>query len=115
MKGIGKNRPEGIAFVPLGMNTFLPENFSDELNPLPEQEVKALIRDRVLVLLRDDFSFLVNSLYRLDIPERTFQAALELSSTQEIAESLANAIYAREIEKAESRRKHRNCNEGKED
>jgi len=97
------------------MNTFLPENFSDELNPLPEQEVKALIRDRVLILLQEDFSFLVNSLYRLDIPERTFQAALELSSSEEIAESLANAIYDREIEKAESRRKHRKLTEEKED
>jgi len=97
------------------MTTFLPENFSDELNPLPQQEVKALIRDRVLVLLQEDFSFLVNSLYRLDIPERTFQAALELSSSQEIAESLATAIYNREIEKAESRRKHRKLTEEKED
>ena len=55
-------------------------------------------------LLREDFTRLVNTLYRIDVRERDFHAAMQAATP---AEALAEAILNRLIEKAETRIRYR--------
>lgn len=81
-----------------------PENgFEAQLESL-----KAQLTLQVIDYLKDDMAYLINALYRLDIREKDFHAAMEGDSLQEIGASLAEVIIQRELEKAASRQKYRN-------
>lgn len=85
----------------------IPEESKDQILNLPETEMLARIQERVLFLLKNDFNHLVQSLYRLDIPEKAFNQAMEQKSEALVAEFLSRIIYQRELQKAESRRKYK--------
>lgn len=89
------------------MSALLPDSIEQLLQQVPETEMKAMIQERVLELLRNDFNFLINSLYRMDIKESIFNEAMAQPTENQIAQALAEAIYNREIQKAESRRKNK--------
>jgi len=93
------------------LETLLPEGFQGELEKHPKEILIIKIRERVLFLLQNDFEFLVQALYRLDISEAKFQTAMLGDTLEEISEALASLIYEREIQKYHSRKKY---NTGKE-
>ena len=83
---------------------FSPEN---ELDTQVEA-LKERLTGRLIDYLSHDMEFVINTLYRLDIRERDFHAAMQGRSLREIAASLAEIIIRRELEKAAWREKYRN-------
>ncbi len=62
--------------------------------------------ERILYLLQYRPQKLLSSLYILDIGENTYNRAMEQDTMQDRAWALAEAIYDRETEKIELRRKY---------
>lgn len=72
-----------------------------------EQIFEALHR-RIAELLCHDMQRLLTAIYRLDVSERNFDAAMSLSTTEEVARALARSVLERELQRLHSRRQHRN-------
>lgn len=88
------------------MNPFLPEK-ADEI---ASQSLESVVRARVTDWLRNDFNFLVNALYRLDISEARVKAALALPDEDAIVRQLTYEILLREKQKMDSRARYRTQN-----
>jgi hypothetical protein len=71
-------------------------------------DMKQRLQPQLMEYLKHDMEFLIHALYRLDIREKDFHAAMEGHSLEEIAASLAEIILHRELEKAAWREKYRN-------
>jgi hypothetical protein len=87
------------------MDSLVPADF--EITPEHRNLMLQRIQERVLYLLQQDMPFLLNSLYRMDVPESRLQQAMkhhtDLSS---VASDLAEAIYNRELQKQITRKKY---------
>jgi hypothetical protein len=62
---------------------------------------------RLQQMLEEDFAGLVNAMYRLDVPETQFRAALNAPDPGLIASQLADAILDRELMRAKTRLHYR--------
>ncbi len=58
-------------------------------------------------LLENNFEKLCNMIYRHDVPEGKFRAALQQGSTHEQAALIAGLVLERELQKAASRRAYK--------
>lgn len=74
------------------------------------KQLKTALKERLFELLEDDFAGLVNAMYRLDIAEDRFKAALDASSTDAIAAQLAEVVLQRELQRLETRRRYSDSN-----
>jgi hypothetical protein len=86
------------------MNPFLPDKPEENAH----QPIESIVRERVTDWLRNDFNFLVNALYRLDISESRVKAALDLPNEEAIVQQLTKEILLREQQKMDSRERYRN-------
>ena len=77
------------------------DNLAEHPDPL-----LAVLQERIAELLRDDMQTLLTAMYRLDIPERKFAQAMSLSSTEAIAEALAQIVLEREVQRLRSRKQY---------
>ena len=68
--------------------------------------LRAALHAQMLAMLSNDFERLVQAMYRLDIAEPLFHAALALPSLDERAASLATIVLARELQRLETWRKY---------
>ena len=71
------------------------------------EELLDWLSDKVSDLLLTDFERLVNIMYRLDIHEQAFHAAMALEDHKKISAKLSELIIHRELEKAKFRRQYR--------
>ena len=69
--------------------------------------LKERLASRLIEFLDYDMEGLINLVYRLDIREKDFDAAMRGPSTRIIAEQLAELIIRRELEKAYTRKLYR--------
>lgn len=69
-------------------------------------ELKSRLTRIVSYLLDNDFERLLQAMYRIDISERKFKAALNLNPASEVASSIAQLIIERELQKVATRRKY---------
>lgn len=60
-------------------------------------EMVALLAQRIRPMLEDDFEGLVNKMYRMDVPEVHFQAALAAGDSGSVAQRLATLVVEREL------------------
>lgn len=60
-------------------------------------EMVGLLTQKIKPMLDDDFEGLVNKMYRMDVPEAQFQAALNAGDPESIAKSLATLVVEREL------------------
>lgn len=72
------------------------------------QTLKSQLSKQLCYYLDSDMEYLINTLYRRDIREKDFHAAMQQSSLSQIADALAEVIIKRELEKAYTRAKYRN-------
>jgi hypothetical protein len=70
------------------------------------EQLRQALKARLRELLDDDFSALVNAMYRLDVAENRFKAALEAGNSDLVAENLAEIVLQRELQRLETRRKY---------
>jgi hypothetical protein len=78
-----------------------------ELENTPSMDIlESRLVKIVQYLLDQDFQRLINSMYRIDLPESTFKEILANEKPDQIASSLASAILGRELQKAELRQKY---------
>ena len=70
--------------------------------------LKASLRLRILELLEDNFGGLVNAMYRIDVAESAFKAALNAGSTDAVADQVTDLVLQRELQRLETRRQYRN-------
>lgn len=84
------------ALVPADENA---ENWSKE-------ELLRALASRVRHYLENDFHKLMNALYRLDISEEKYHAAMALPTLDQSAAALAESILEREIQKMRTRKNY---------
>ena len=68
--------------------------------------ILSLLSDRILEWLENDFERLVNAMYRLDVPEVRFHAAMSLRDPKLIAPEIAKLVWERELQRAWFRYKY---------
>ena len=70
-------------------------------------QLAVLLKARVRHLLNDDLPGLLRIMYRVDVDETDFRAAMDAPDADEIAERLTHLLLQRELKKLEWRRKFR--------
>ena len=71
-----------------------------------EDQLLGMLRERIVHFLQGDMQKLLAAMYRLDISERDFNAAMRLGSVDKIADELALAVLKRQKTRMENRRRH---------
>ncbi len=77
--------------------------FQTEDKESPLSELENWLADQIKILLDQDFSYLLNVMYRLDIKEERFRAILNLTPVVDLPKALAKEIIAREKKKVLTR------------
>ena len=77
-----------------------------------EEALLGTLRDRIVHFLQSDMNGLLAAMYRLDIGERAFEAAMRQGSVEKIAEAMAVAVLEREKVRVENRRRSSGGAEG---
>ncbi len=73
------------------------------------EKLRLALEPHIAYLLLHDFNTLVNAMYRLDVPDTRFRAALALSSPDLVASTLTQAVLDRERQRAETRLRYRSA------
>ena len=74
------------------------------------EEFRIQLVNAVEQLLQNDFSRLIQVLYRLDVDEEKLKAQLKNNKGSGAAELIADMIMARQLQKLEMRERHRGNN-----
>ena len=90
------------------------EPLPGEYEALDRNEIHARLKVYIADLLDHNFDKLCNMMYRHDVPESRFHAALEAGSTDSSADLLADIVIERELQKMETRRAYRKSKTDKE-
>lgn len=77
-----------------------------DLRAIADDELHAFLTERIQDLLDHDFAHLLNSMYRIDLPQNRVEAILNFSEPEKIASELAGAIIEREKLKMMTRLKY---------
>ncbi len=77
-------------------------------NVLSMNQVRDLLAVRVREMLDKNVEKLVSTLYRIDISQRVTDEIFNLSSKDDIALLIADAVIQRQLQKIETRRKYKN-------
>lgn len=80
-----------------------------DLTAFPDIDYESLLKELTKVVRRyldDDLNGLLNILYRIDINENEVRNILTTAPPEEMASLLADKILQRELQKAQTRRKH---------
>lgn len=86
----------------------IPAKYFEAKDPLElKKELTAFIRD----LLEHDFHKLCNLIYRHDVSESKFNAALEVQDVELQAEQIAHLVIEREMQKVATRKAYRKFKE----
>lgn len=72
------------------------EFIGDEID---ENAVKILLQNHLQELLASDFERLVQAMYRLDVAETKFAAAISAGSLESQAQKLAELVWQRELQR----------------
>ena len=75
-------------------------------------ELKAALMGRLKELIAHDFERLVQAMYRMDVQESKFAAAMACSSVNEQAAALAEIVLERELQRLAFRKKYRQGGNG---
>lgn len=67
------------------------------------EDLRQALHIQLSKMLAEDFQGLVNAMYRLDVPEQQFRAAMDAPHTQAVVEQLTEAVLNRELLRAEMR------------
>ena len=70
---------------------------------LNEDQLFNALRERIAQLLRGDMQKLLTAMYRLDISEKKFEAAMALPGMDEVACALSRIVLEREAQRLQSR------------
>lgn len=96
-----------ITALQLIKNDLTSQRDFDESGDMTFHRLLEWLTKEVQYLLNHDFPFLLNALYRVDLPEAEVSRLLEQGDPDQIASNLAEAILKREIKKAETRIKYK--------
>jgi hypothetical protein len=69
-------------------------------------ELEALLAEKLNALLRDDFSALVQLLYRVDVSESKLREMLRTNSGEDAGRIMARLVMERQWQKIETRRRY---------
>ncbi len=81
-------------------------NWLQEYSETSQNVLADLIRARVKELLENDFEFLLQSLYRFDVDESAFHAAMALPHPEEVLNQITMLILERELKRQHWRKKY---------
>lgn len=88
------------------LQNMMPEEF-DELQGNEKGEIlRQKIAERLYYLLLNDFEFLINAMYRMDIDEKKFTLAMKGETPEQISAQLTQLIWDRIQEKIKWRKKY---------
>lgn len=73
----------------------------------PIHELYQFLTRQIQYLLDHDFAHLINSLYRIDLPEGKVEKILKFSEPDKIASNLAKSVIERENQKIKTRMRYR--------
>ena len=98
-----------LTFIKLRDNQKLSihEPLPREYETMAREELKAKLTIFIAELLENNFEKLYNLVYRHDVKEVKFNEALQKESLTEQAESIADLVIERELQKVETRKMFR--------
>ena len=67
--------------------------------------IQKSLKTRIEGLLRNDYSTLLNILYRIDVPEKSVYECMDHNSLEQVADCLSDAVIQRQLMKIELRSK----------
>lgn len=70
-------------------------------------DLERYLAHRIEGLLKDNFASLLQTLYRIDYPEKDLPKAFEAPTLAEVASHIARGVLARELQKIETRKQYR--------
>ena len=73
---------------------------------LGRMEFEAFLAEKIEYMLRNDFSGLMQALYRVDVAESVTARAFQAPTLAETARQLARAVVERQLQKLETRKKY---------
>jgi hypothetical protein len=88
------------------------EPLASDYEILERDELHHRLKTYILELLEFNFDRLTQLMYRHDVAENKFHAALDSGNLEEQASKLADAVIERELEKIETRKAYRNNQAG---
>lgn len=91
------------SYYPLKSGEPLPKDYE----MLGREELKQMLQVFITDLLENNFEKLCNLAYRHDIPESSFNEALQEKGVENQAARIAGLVIDRELQKVESRRAYR--------
>ncbi len=77
-------------------------------NVLSMNQVRDLLASRVREMLDKNIEKLVSTLYRIDVSQRVTDEIFNLTSKDDIALLIADAVIERQLKKIETRKKYKN-------
>ena len=77
-------------------------------NVLNMNQVRDLLASRVREMLDKNIEKLVSTLYRIDVSQRVTDEIFNLTSKDDIALLIADAVIERQLKKIETRKKYKN-------
>lgn len=72
------------------------------------EALKEALKDQIAYLIANRFETLLNILYRIDVPEASFQQVIREASSENIPERIAELLIQRQMEKIKWREWFRN-------
>lgn len=70
---------------------------------LSKETLVGVLAMRVLYLMQEKMQTLITALYRMDVGEHQFDLAMQAETQPKAAKKIAEAIYARELQRVQSR------------
>lgn len=70
---------------------------------LSQETLVGVLAMRVLYLMQEKMQTLITALYRMDVGEHQFDIAMQEDTQPKAARKIAQAIYARELQRVQSR------------
>ena len=70
------------------------------------QELENILAERINFLIINDFSWLVQALYRIDVNEKKLEALLKENTKYNAANIIASLVIDRQLEKIKSRQQN---------
>lgn len=94
------------------MGNNLLENISNEFalsipTAASREQLESILAERINFLIINDFNWLVQSLYRIDVNEKKLEQLLKEHTKHNAANIIASLVIDRQLQKIKSRQEHR--------
>jgi hypothetical protein len=90
------------------LQLYLQQNFELPMAIKEMQDVENFLAAKINTLIKDDFNFLVQILYRIDVNESKLKQVLKENPTEDAGKIIAALLIERQLQKINTRKQFKN-------